>query len=279
MALREALQKKLIFVSGKGGVGKTSVSQASALALSSKGLKTLWVTFEDPTLPAGDTQELSSTLHHLNCDANRAFEEYATMKIGVAGLAKLFVQNKLMRYLSQAAPGMHDLVLLGKVWHEANSYDRVVVDMPSTGYGLTMFQATRNFARLFKGGPIHRDADAMLETFGDSARTAHIVLALPEEMPLQEGVELMGFLRDLFPANAAHAVCNRLWPAPAGTLVESPQANTLLVTNPSEYVRGRLELERSNLALWKDLAFDRIDYLSPNAPLVEQLSQKLGAFL
>ena len=134
------LTKKLIFICGKGGVGKTSVSKALALTLSKKGLKTLWVAFEDPLKPPGELLEISPTLWHLNCESITAFEEYVGLKIGVPSLTKIFLQNKLMRYMAKAAPGIHDLVLLGKIWFERKNYDHIVLDMPSTGYGLAMFQ-------------------------------------------------------------------------------------------------------------------------------------------
>src|SRR6185295_7988097 len=130
-----------------------------------------WICFEDPTQPADQVRKVGSHLWHLNIDAGTAFEEYATLKIGVGPLARIFVGNRLVRYLAKAAPGIHELVLLGKVWHERNHFDHVIIDMPSTGYGLAMFHSTRNFQNLFTGGPIHRDAKAMLETFSDPAKT------------------------------------------------------------------------------------------------------------
>ena len=180
--------RNLLFVSGKGGVGKTVVSQAIALRLNQLGRRVLWCAFEDPVMPAHEMLEIKPGLFHFNCEPGQSFEEYAAMKIGVAGLARIFLQNKLMRYLAKAAPGIHELVLLGKVWHERLNFDHVIVDMPSTGYGLAMFQSTRNFARLFQGGPVHRDAEEMLTTFNNPRECGHWIVSLPEEMPLRESL-------------------------------------------------------------------------------------------
>ena len=65
------------------------------------------------------------------------------------------------------------MVLLGKIWFERGHYQHIVVDMPSTGYGLAMFQSTDNFVKLFRAGPLYQDAVAMMKTFGDSTQTGH----------------------------------------------------------------------------------------------------------
>src|SRR4051794_25069639 len=102
--LAPPLNQNLVFVHGKGGVGKTAVSQAIALTLSEKREKTLWITLEDPTRPTGELKQINPHLWELNCDFTSSFEEYASLKIGIPALTRLFIQNKLMRYLAKAAP-------------------------------------------------------------------------------------------------------------------------------------------------------------------------------
>ncbi len=282
--------RNLIFVSGKGGVGKTIVSQAIARALSRQGKRTLWVTFEDPTQPKGDTRSIAPNLWYLNCDATKAFEEYAAMKIGSSKLTHLFVHNRLMQYLAEAAPGFHELVLLGKVWHERLKYDHVVVDMPSTGYGLAMFQSAGNFSEVFRGGPLHRDASEMLATVGSHEACGHLIVALPEEMPLQESIELDGFLQKLFPDNRAAFLINRRFPDLAGALnrhesnpeESNPGWSTPLATSIEDYSVRRSTLENYNLRLWRDqgIPFEEIPFLPPpvermHEGLVELVSENL----
>jgi anion-transporting ArsA/GET3 family ATPase len=258
-------RKNLIFVSGKGGVGKTAVSQAIAQTLSREGARTLWVTFEDPTRPAGELIQKNSNLWHLNCDAGLAFEEYAGMKIGMATLTRIFLKNKLVRYLAKAAPGIHELVLLGKVWFERNNYDHVVVDMPSTGYGLAMFQSTQNFSNLFKTGPLYRDAAEMLETFEDPKKTALVIVALPEEMPLRESLELRDYLLSLFPRNPPHFLVNRKFPrvtTPEQEEASPPDSwSEPFAKDAADYARKRSTLESFNLRLWSEsgVRFQELD--------------------
>ncbi len=274
------LDRNLIFVCGKGGVGKTSVSQAIALTLSKKGRKTLWAGFEDPLAPPGELKQLSPTLWHLNCEAIRAFDEYIGLKIKIPALTKLFLSNKLIRYLSQAAPGIRDLVLLGKIWFERNNYDHLVLDLPSTGYGLALFQGTKNFSELFKSGPTHKDAVMMLRTFGSPAETGFLILALPEEMPLREALDLNRYLLKLFPDNQATFLANRLFP-------KTFQKNQEGMSHPSswnppfanselDYAHKRALLENHNLEIWRNenINFSELRFHT-STPLVEALSQEL----
>lgn len=281
--IKNSICKKLIFVTGKGGVGKTAVSQAIALSLSEENKQVLWVTFEDPTRPPGERVQKNQTLWHFNCDADQSFEEYAAMKVGIAPLTRIFLKNKLIRYLAKAAPGIHELVLLGKVWHERENYDHVVVDMPSTGYGLAMFQSTQNFANLFKTGPLYRDAAEMLSTFKDPEKTAVLIVALPEEMPLRESIELGDFLNDLFPNNPPSFWVNRKFPRVTSLEEEKanppdnwaqPFANSVL-----DYIQKRSILESFNLQLWSEsgISFGELNLIPfASAQTLESVVQNLS---
>jgi hypothetical protein len=267
MGPESAFHRNIVFVSGKGGVGKTVISQAIARRLNELGKRVLWATFEDPLMPVHKIHEEKPGLFYINCDPSFAFEEYAALKIGVAGLARIFLKNKMMRYLAKAAPGIHELVLLGKVWHERGFYDHVIVDMPSTGYGLAMFQSTRNFSRLFQGGPVHRDAEEMLRTFNSPSECAHLIVSLPEEMPLRESLELKDYLVGIFPDNPASFVANRLFPKISGartaTVDPSPDRwPSPVALDGADYALKRGVLESFNLKIWEEarIEFMKLDY-------------------
>jgi hypothetical protein len=289
--IHSIVRRNLVFVHGKGGVGKSSVAEAIAWALADEGARTLLVEFEDPTREPGELISLGPRIWHLNADASIAFEEYSELKIdklsfgilsglgglgslGHKGMTKLFTQNKLIKYLAKAAPGIHELVLLGKVWHERNNYDHVIVDLPSTGYGLAMFQSTANFAKLFGGGPVSHDAEAMLGTFSDSSQTGNLIIALPEEMPLREAIDLNGYLKDLFPSNPAAFLVNRRFPdgkLPAAEISNSSNApnewSSPYASSAIDYIDRRRKLESHNLKLWTQsgITYGELDFLPPDS--------------
>jgi hypothetical protein len=143
------------------------------------------------------------------------------------------------------------------------------VDLPSTGYGLAMFQSAENFTKLFQGGPLNRDAEAMLKTFKDPKSVGHVIVALPEEMPLRESLELNDYLKQIFPTNPAAFIANRLFPpiqAPDLAETSSPDDwPTPLASSMEDYAAKRSWLENYNLRLWRDekIDFARLDFVPP----------------
>lgn len=254
------LNRPLLFVQGKGGVGKSTVALAVAHLLA-QDYRTLLVSIEDPLRPPYDLKKLAPKLDHLNNEATAAFEEYAGRKIGAPNLVKIFLQNRFMRYLAKAAPGIRELVLIGKIWFEMRNYERVVVDMPATGHGLTLFQSLFNWGSLFAGSPLAKDASEMLSTLSDPNRVGHLIVSLPEEMPLVESLELRAQLRRIF-ANADCALAiNRRFPKPL-TKAVYPEDRPFAATVEEHAVR-KAELEADNLELWKGESRLEIPFYAP----------------
>jgi hypothetical protein len=255
-----SLEKQLLFVQGKGGVGKSTLALAVA-QLHTERHRTLLISIEDPHRPAYDLRKLNPQLDHLNNEATSAFEEYAGKKIGAPALVRVFLNNRFMRYLVKAAPGIRELVLIGKIWYETRKYERVVVDMPATGHALTLFQSLFNWGSLFAGSPLAKDAANMIETFSDSSKVGHLIVSLPEEMPLVEGLELRSRLRHLFSSAECAFVVNRKFPD-SGSTTPYPEDRPFAAT-VSEHASRKVKLERDNLEIWKSEKYIEIPFHPP----------------
>lgn len=253
----EATLRRLILVNGKGGTGKSTLTRALGKHLQSQNKKTLIVTIEDPLQPTGKFIATGDGLTLYNCDAFSCFEEFVGLKIPIAPLVKLFVHNRFVKFLSQAAPGIPGLVMLGKTTYETKNFDHVILDMPSTGHALAMFQATRNFATIFGSGMVSRDANDMLALIGDPEQTLNLILALPEEMPLQEALDFDHGWKNFFPENQSCFLVNRVFPV---TFLKMKKEKTFPAVDldPNEffakeeeaYLWQRGQREWDNLTLW-----------------------------
>lgn len=199
--LREFAGKSLILVTGKGGVGKTAVSKALYQALSP-----LCISPRSALRVGSDSGDFENP--------EAAFKEYIEGKIRVPFVSKILTQNKLVTGLIKAAPGVPELLILGKIWNLSQKNHCTIVDMPSTGHGLAMFHSVENFNTLFGAGPLKKDTEAMLATLSDPKQTAFIIVTLAEESPLKETEELCSHLERMFPENTPHIWINRMMGSP-----------------------------------------------------------------
>jgi anion-transporting ArsA/GET3 family ATPase len=190
------LQRRLIFVTGKGGVGKSTVAMAIAGVAARRGMRTIVADMNG----TGDDheQQLAPSLYTLSIDPQRALEEYLSVKVGgTAG--HILSQSRMFNAFAMATPGMRELLSLGKVWELAQrsrrtpggaTYDLTVVDSPASGHGAALLRTPRTFAQIAKVGPIANQASAIAQTLEDPAFTAIVAVATPEDLAVSETLEL-----------------------------------------------------------------------------------------
>ena len=211
--------KRLVFVSGKGGVGKTTVALALGLAAARRGLRTIVCEvahqerFSRLMGREGvgyEETEIGDNLNAISLDQQHTLEEWVTYQLPSRTLASLLYRNRIFQHLTAAAPGIKELVTIGKIWElaqlhrktpDARPYDYVVVDAPATGHGLGMLRAPRTFGDIARVGPIRHQADR-IHDFIVSDRTGVVAVALPEEMPVSETLEYREQLLELRPLDA-----------------------------------------------------------------------------
>ncbi|MBM4391531.1 MAG: ArsA family ATPase [Deltaproteobacteria bacterium] len=229
--------RRVVLVSGKGGVGKTTVSVALALAAARRGKRVLLCETQGATrVPAifgrpskgYEPMQVATNLDTLSITPEAAIEEYVLLQLHFRRLYRMVFRNRIMGAFVDAVPGLHDLIQLGKVWfaerETANGrarWDLVVVDAPATGHGLTMLGAPRAMMDLTGSGPFHDNAKLIADLMEDEARTALLLVSTAEEMPLRETVDLYARLGDMRRL-VGGAVLNEVHPSP----VPSPEAWT-----------------------------------------------------
>ena len=230
----DPFDKRLLFVTGKGGVGKTSVAFALGLAAAARGKRAIVCEIASQERgaalfgrkPVGFTEtQVAPGLWAISIDPDLMVREYIEVQLPVRAMAEVLNRSRIFGYLAAATPGLAEMVTMGKVWELAQdleerrapgaerSYDQVIVDAPATGHGIALLQTPRNFREIARAGPLARQAETIERTIHDPERTGVAIVARPEEMAVNETIALAdaldadpgGFAIDAVLANAVQA--------------------------------------------------------------------------
>lgn len=221
--------KRFLIVTGKGGVGKTTVCAAEALAIASKGKRVLVCmcnakerlsTMFGSELIGSEIAPVAPNVWAVNMDPQRALEEYGAMMLKSRALYKLLFDNRYVRTFFKAVPGMQEWTLLGKAWFHTTEtredgsfqYDVVILDAPATGHGLDMLRVPKVIVDVVPPGLLRRDAERAWEMFQNPDQCAVVLVTLPEEMPTTETIELAHALRDELKLPIGKIVVNGVLP-------------------------------------------------------------------
>jgi len=214
MVLDDLLQRRLVILSGKGGVGKSVVGTALAMAARARGKRILFIEVDAP-LPAsrylgeapvgGHEVEVRPGLSMLNLVPSQVMDEYVREMVRVDVLARKVLGSPIYRRFFAAAPGLPELMVLGKImvleeervgWPRRPKYDLIVVDAPATGHGLAFLRVPLVASNAVPVGPVGHNARRILSMLRDRRRTALAIVALPEEMAVVEALEFHHITRD-----------------------------------------------------------------------------------
>jgi anion-transporting ArsA/GET3 family ATPase len=226
----------VLYVTGKGGVGKTTVAAALGLAAAREGRRTIVCEVAEQdrmsrafarhgVRPEQEVQ-LADGLWAITIDPQRALEEWLGKQLGGGAAGRILGHSHAFQYFVAAAPGAKELITIAKVWELAQNdrwhrgdrpYDLVVVDAPASGHGIGMLTTPRTFAEIARVGPIRRQAYKVSELLSDPERTGYVAVALPEEMPVNETIELDRRLRGAVGLGLDAIVMNAMWPVTFGS--------------------------------------------------------------
>lgn len=213
MRIGEFLEPRVLVVSGKGGVGKTTVAAALALVAARQGRTvclaevdrkgSLPKLFDAPNL-GYQPKEMSPGVWGMNIVPEAALAEYLEVQYHMKRISKAFSSTHFVDYITTAAPGLKDILVLGKIWYLEQGrdagggqphFDTIVVDAPAAGHMLSFLSAPMGLSDALQIGPVRRQSDWLLDMLRDPARTRVHLVTLAEEMPVSETLETAEALR------------------------------------------------------------------------------------
>jgi anion-transporting ArsA/GET3 family ATPase len=217
--------RRFLFVTGKGGVGKSTVAAALAVAQARRGRRVLLAT-------SGATERLSTLfgvdpfttevrpiapgIWGTRVEVDSALREYGGMALKSRTVFNAVFDNQLVHGFLAGVPGLHEWAILGKVWYHSTEedadgrprFDTVIQDAPATGHGLEMLRVPKVIVDLVPPGRLRRDAERAWHDLTDPKRAGIVVVTLPEELPTTEALELVDALTNELGLGVAALVVN-----------------------------------------------------------------------
>ncbi|HET6951209.1 MAG TPA: ArsA-related P-loop ATPase [Acidimicrobiales bacterium] len=225
---------RLVIVAGKGGVGKTTVSATLARAAALAGLSTLIVDvegksglptmfgqaelgYDEAVLAPGGGPDGAADVRARTLTADAALVEYL-QDHGLSRISRRLVASGALDVVATAAPGIKDILLLGKVkqLEREGVADLIVLDAPAAGHAITFLQSARSLIDTVSVGPINAQARDVLELLEDHRRCQVMLVTIPEETPVNEAVETAFSLEDRVGIGLGPIVVNGVYPALPG---------------------------------------------------------------
>jgi len=219
----DLLDRKLIFVTGKGGVGKTTIAASIAWLAAERGKRTLVCDVDDrgdladlyEVGPLGFAErEVAPRLWAMSMDAEASLKQYLSLQLKLPLITRIGPIARMFDFVASAAPGVKEIVTVGKFCWEVkeNHYDLVVVDAPSSGHVVGQLAAPQGINELVKVGMVRNQTDWMLDILGDPDKTGVVIVATPAEMPVSETEDLMARLESETNVSLSAVVVNRVLP-------------------------------------------------------------------
>jgi anion-transporting ArsA/GET3 family ATPase len=219
----DLLDRRLLFVTGKGGVGKTTIAAALGHLASIRGQRTLLCEVDAKgnlagAFETGPTEfaerEIAPRLWAMSMDTEASLKEYLRLQLKVPLLSRIGPLARTFDFVANAAPGVKEILVVGKLCHEVRErhYDLVVVDAPASGHIVGQLAAPQAIKDLVQVGTVRDQTEWMIDILSDPAQTGAVIVATPEEMPVNETLDLSRRLRAETKVDLAAVVVNRVLP-------------------------------------------------------------------
>ncbi len=243
------LDRRLLLVSGKGGVGKSAVAASLALTAARAGKRVLILGMVDGlglSIHLGldelgaEPRETATGVHAAAIDRASALDQYLKLQLRVPRAAPTRQLSRALNVLVETAPGVREIISMGKPIYEAQQrrWDLVVVDSPPIGQLISYLRAPATIERLVPTGIVQSQATEMRSFLADPTRTGLVLVTIPEELPIVETVEALDQLADEPLIDLARVVANRVLPALAAS-------NEVISNLPEGPIRDAAEMHRT----------------------------------
>lgn len=222
------LQRELLVLAGKGGVGRTTVAAAVGLVASARGRSTVVVEVGEqsrvPGLlgarpgPLGEPVRVSDSLATLTLDPDQALARWL-QRVGGRAAGRLLASSSTFQYFAAAAPGARELVAMVAIWQltaaaeeRGEHFDLVVVDAPASGHALAMLHSPSTFGAIARVGPIAHHSQEVAQLLADPRRSGYLAVSLADEMAVAETIYLRAALAEQLDRELDGVVVNQLLP-------------------------------------------------------------------
>jgi anion-transporting ArsA/GET3 family ATPase len=225
-ALDRLAERQLVVVTGKGGVGKTTLTAVLGRLMAARGRRVLLLEV-DPreslhqalgTEPSGgEVVQVSPGLSIQNLQPGAVIDEMVREKVPIVFLARKITGSQAFHQFVEGAPGLKETALLGHAYRVLHGRHRprtdlVIVDAPATGHSATMLAAPGLLAQAAEGGQLGDMASELAAFLADASRCGVVLATLAEEMPIQETLELLSLLQSKLGIRPDFITANGLYP-------------------------------------------------------------------
>lgn len=225
MNIAELLERKIVFVAGKGGVGKSTIAATLALIAARRGTTVCIVESDGQEQAARLFQarpslteriSIAPHIHAISLTLEGALKQFLARRLPLHAISGRLINNRLVRYFLDATPGLKELLILGAIADLAIAArdDLIIVDLPATGHGLAMLSVPDVVIKAVHAGPLKHHAEKIRTALSDPATSALCFVSLAEELSVQETIELKDAIATRLPVTCGPIIVNAVLARP-----------------------------------------------------------------
>ncbi len=288
------LDRQLLFVTGKGGVGKTTIAAALAELAAQRGKRTLVCEMDAKGALATafdvgqldyEPTEVRPNVFAMAMNTEDSLREYLHLFVRIPLVGRIGPLARTFDFVADAAPGVKEILAVGKLCYEVRErhYDLVIVDAEASGHIVAQIGAPDAIRELVQVGPVRDQTEWMIDILDDPVRTGLVIVTTPEEMPVTETIELLDRVHDKTRVDVTAIIANRVLPSlfspreaevfaalgapgPQDVLVEGTSRQVVTVFAAAELAEARSRIGAGHLA--------RLREVSPTMLFVPELFTK-----